>query len=75
MEASFGGNSMKSTSGMNAALTPIQELNNVNDSYELFEEDTAKSGKGLSNDKLIRKLTQESTSAWQFLTTHGIDLS
>ena len=46
-----GGNSTKATSGINAALTKTQIRNNIKDSAEVFEKDTARSSHlGLKED-------------------------
>ena len=46
-----GGNSTKATSGINAALTKTQIRNNIQDSIQAFEHDTAKSSHlGLKDD-------------------------
>ena len=49
-EAKPGGNSVKASSGINA-LTPQQ-----NDSAEVFQQDTLRSGGGLSRPELVNTL-------------------
>jgi len=73
-EPRIGGNSIKATSGMNAACTRPQESKKVSDAVPIFVEDTMKSGKCYSNKKLVEVLAKESCDAWQFLSDLGVDL-
>jgi flavocytochrome c len=75
-EKRFGGNSAKASSGMNAALSDLQRKLGISDSYDLFYKDTISSGKGLSNENLVKILTSQSTKAFDYLTsTVGLDFS
>ena len=47
-----GGNTMKSSGGMNASKTKFQEELGIEDSNELFFEDTLTGGKGTNNQEL-----------------------
>lgn len=67
--ATLGGNSAKASSGL-SALTPAS-----GDSEESFISDTLKSGGGLSDEQLVRKLVSESSDALAFLEGFGVDLS
>ena len=55
-ENSFGGNSIKATSGINLLNTLIQISNNISDKYDIFYNDTYKSSKNLSDPNLIKTL-------------------
>ena len=55
-EHSFGGNSIKATSGINLLNTLIQISNNISDKYDIFYNDTYKSSKNLSDPNLIKTL-------------------
>jgi flavocytochrome c len=73
-EARVGGNSLCASSGMNAVATPPQREEKIVDNVENFVKDTLKSGKGLSNKKLVALLANQSRIAWDFLTDFGVDL-
>ena len=73
-EISIGGNSIKASSGMNAACTFAQECNNISDSKQCFAQDTIKSGQGYSNDALVDVFAGQSQDAWKFLTDLGVNL-
>lgn len=70
----FGGNSIKASSGINGVPTRFQDLS-AHDSIELFIQDTLKSGKGLSNLKLVETLAENSKAAIDWLSDDGVDLS
>lgn len=65
-EPKLGGNSMKASSGINAA---------EGEGMESFIEDTRASGGGLSQDKLIETLVHRSEEGIEFLKSYGVDLS
>ncbi|QLQ79123.1 hypothetical protein HG537_0B04710 [Torulaspora globosa] len=65
--ASIGGNSIKASSGINGALTSTQRALNVQDSPEAFFQDTVESAKHKGVESLMNKLSQESSSAIQWL--------
>ncbi|KAI5951900.1 OSM1 [Candida jiufengensis] len=70
----LGGNSVKASSGINGVPTIYQHNNG--DTIEFFQQDTIKSGKGLSNTDLVSTLTSKSLSAIEWLTKDiGVDLS
>jgi len=73
-ESRIGGNSIKASSGINAAGTPPQKRKKICDAFMLFAEDTIKSGRGYSNGKLVELLAQQSRDAWQFLSDLGVNL-
>ncbi|CAG8490859.1 33943_t:CDS:2 [Gigaspora margarita] len=63
----FGGNSTKATSGINGALTKTQIALGIQDSTELFAQDTARSARDLARPDLIKVLTGNSASAVEWL--------
>jgi len=76
----LGGNSTKATSGINGAGTRSQRTLGIQDSSELFEDDTAVSATGLSGKQkqlypLGHVLTFDSGSAVEWLMERfGLDL-
>mmetsp|Transcript_5868 Transcript_5868/g.13099 ORF Transcript_5868/g.13099 Transcript_5868/m.13099 type:complete len:502 (-) Transcript_5868:42-1547(-) len=72
--AFFGGNSTKATSGINGALTKSQRALKIDDSPEIFAEDTMRGG--ASRPDLVRVLCGESAPAVDWIVDKfGIDLS
>ena len=72
--AMAGGNSVKATGGMNAAETDVQEAYGVEDSVEVFVEDTMKGGYELNNRELVTKMAEESSDAIEWLEEIGAPL-
>ena len=68
-----GGNTSFASAGMNAAETKLQEENGVNDTAELFAEDTMKGGKDLNNPELVQILTSQSADAVNWLEDQGVE--
>lgn len=71
----MGGNTNYATGGMNAAGTPYQEAEGIEDSPELYYEDTLKGGKDLNDPELLTVLTTQSAPALAWLESIGADLS
>ncbi|PVF99672.1 putative OSM1-fumarate reductase [Serendipita vermifera] len=72
----MGGNSTKATSGINGAGTNSQHALGIQDSAQIFFDDTKKSAKDLARDDLIRVLTGNSASAVHWLQgKFNLDLS
>lgn len=69
-----GGNTLKSSGGMNASETKFQEAQGIEDSNELFFEDTLKGGKGTNDQDLLHYLVDNSASAIDWLDSMGITL-
>ncbi|MDB1696417.1 flavocytochrome c [Enterococcus casseliflavus] len=69
-----GGNTLKSSGGMNASETKFQEAQGIEDSNELFFEDTLKGGKGTNDQELLHYLVDNSASAIDWLDSMGITL-
>ena len=73
-DSKIGGNSAKATSGINSVATPAQSEQSVQDSYAKFEQDTLVAGNNLGDPQLVKKMIEESTSAWYFLNRLGVAL-
>jgi fumarate reductase flavoprotein subunit len=71
----MGGNTNYATGGMNAAATKHQEAQGVEDSVELFYEDTMAGGHDKNDPELLKVFTETSASAIDWLEEIGADLS
>ncbi len=74
-ESFMGGNTNYATGGMNAAGTKQQEAKGLEDSPELFYQDTMKGGHNLNNPELVKTLTENSADVIEWLESIGADLS
>ncbi len=70
-----GGNTIRAEGGLNAAGTKLQKAKGIEDSAELFYEDTMKGGKNINQPDLVKILTTEAKLAVDWLTGLGADLS
>lgn len=70
-----GGNTIKSSSGMNASETKFQEKEGIKDSNDKFFEETLKGGKGTNDQELLRFFVDHSAEAIDWLDEKGIELS
>lgn len=70
-----GGNTIKSSSGMNASQTKYQEKEGIKDSNDKFFEETLKGGKGTNDKELLRYFVDHSAEAIDWLDSKGIELS
>ncbi len=70
-----GGNTTRSTGGLNAAGTKYQEAEGIEDSVELFVEDTMKGGKDLNDKELVTVMAENSSDAVDWVNDIGGDLS
>ncbi|EGW33383.1 uncharacterized protein SPAPADRAFT_60747 [Spathaspora passalidarum NRRL Y-27907] len=71
----LGGNSIKASSGMNGVPTRFHVKDSL-DSPDAFYSDTIKSGKGLSDEKLVRLLVDNSGDAIHWLADeHAVILN
>ena len=70
-----GGNTTRSTGGLNAAETTYQAEKGVEDSIALFVEDTMKGGKELNNLELVTVMAENSAAAVDWVNEIGGDLS
>ncbi|MDR2493065.1 MAG: flavocytochrome c [Coriobacteriales bacterium] len=69
-----GGNTNFSSSGMNASETKFQKAQSIDDTNELFIDDTYKGGKQLGEMPLIEHLCNNSAEAIEWLEGIGIKL-
>lgn len=70
-----GGNTMKSSAGMNASGTKFQEAEGIEDSNDLFFEETLAGGKETNDQELLRFFVDHSAPAIDWLDSMGISLS
>lgn len=70
-----GGNTTRSTGGLNAAATKYQEAEAIEDSVDLFVEDTMKGGKELNDKELVTVMAENSAAAVDWVNEIGGDLS
>lgn len=70
-----GGNTIRTTGGMNAAATELQATEGIEDSVELMIEDTMKGGKNLNDPELVKVLAEKSADGVKWVTENGGDLS
>ena len=70
-----GGNSSYATGGMNAAETHYQAAEGIEDSAELFYEDTMKGGHDINDPELVRTLAENSSAAIDWLDSIGAPLA
>ena len=72
--AMTGGNTSRATGGMNAAETPEQEKAGIEDSVELFVQDTMVGGKNINDEALVKTLAENSASGIEWLHSIGAHL-
>lgn len=70
-----GGNTVRATGGLNASETQYQKRDGIEDSNDLFYEDTMKGGKNLNDPELVRTLVENSAAAVDWVNEIGGDLS
>lgn len=67
----IGGSSLLSTGGMNVAGSKQQKAAGINDTPEMFTQDTLKVGKGTNDKVLVNVLTEQSNSALEWFEALG----
>lgn len=70
-----GGNTIRSTGGLNACDTPYQQEQGIEDSVELFVQDTMEGGHNLNDPQLVETLAENSAAAVDWVNEIGGDLS
>ncbi len=70
-----GGNTTRATGGLNASETKYQKSEGIEDSNQLFIDDTMKGGKNLNNVDLVTYMVEHSKDAVDFVNEIGGDLS
>ncbi|QLK61112.1 flavocytochrome c [Enterobacteriaceae bacterium Kacie_13] len=71
----IGGNTIKASVGMNAAETRFQKIKGIEDSKELFYEETLKGGKFKNNPQLLREFVELAPEAIEWLAAKDIELN
>ncbi|MEE8728427.1 MAG: flavocytochrome c [Rahnella inusitata] len=71
----IGGNTIKASVGMNAAETRFQKIKGIEDSKELFYEETLKGGKFKNNPELLREFVELAPEAIEWLAAKEIELN
>ncbi|MCO8291454.1 flavocytochrome c [Tetragenococcus halophilus] len=70
-----GGNTTKSSGGMNASETKFQEESDIEDSNDTFYDDTLEGGQETNDKKLLRYFVDHSADAIDWLDNMGITLN
>ncbi|MDQ0195632.1 flavocytochrome c [Paenibacillus wynnii] len=70
-----GGNTTKSSSGMNASATKFQKEQGIEDSNDLFYDQTLKGGHDTNDKEMLRFFVDNSASAIDWLDSIGIRLN
>lgn len=70
-----GGNTTKSSSGMNASETKFQKEQGIQDSNDLFYAETLKGGKETNDQEMLRFFVDQSADSIEWLDSIGIRLS
>ena len=70
-----GGNTNYATGGLNAAETAPQKALGIEDTIEIFIDDTMKGGHNLNNPELVRVLAENSADTVDWLISMGADLT
>ncbi|MBQ3437319.1 MAG: flavocytochrome c [Fusobacterium sp.] len=73
--ALLGGNTNYATGGINAANTKIQREAGIEDSAELYMQDTMKGGRNVNNPELVKVLTENSAGIIDWLVERGVDIT
>lgn len=70
-----GGNTTRSTGGLNASETTFQDRDGIEDSNQLFIDDTMKGGKNINNPELVKYMAENSAEALYWVNDMGADLT
>ncbi len=71
----IGGNTNYATGGLNASETSVQKKLGIEDSNEVFYNDTMTGGKNLNDPALVREMVEQSAETVDWLIGLGADLS
>ncbi len=66
-----GGNTSRATGGMNAANTVYQKEAKIEDTVQLFIDDTMKGGKNINDPELVKTMAEQSSAAIDWLASIG----
>ena len=70
-----GGNTTRATGGLNASETTFQDRDAIEDSNQLFIDDTMKGGKNLNDPELVKYMAENSADALYWVNDMGADLT
>ena len=70
-----GGNTTRSTGGLNASETTFQDRDGIEDSNQLFIDDTMKGGKNINDPELVKYMAENSAEALYWVNDMGADLT
>ena len=70
-----GGNTTRSTGGLNASETTFQDRDAIEDSNQLFIDDTMKGGKNINDLSLVTYMAENSAEALYWVNDMGADLT
>ncbi len=70
-----GGNTTRATGGLNASETSFQERDGIEDSNQLFIDDTMKGGKNINDLELVTYMAENSAAALDWVNEMGADLT
>ena len=70
-----GGNTTRSTGGLNASETTFQDRDAIEDSNQLFIDDTMKGGKNINDLSLVTYMAENSADALYWANDLGADLT
>ena len=70
-----GGNTTRSTGGLNASETTFQDRDAIEDSNQLFIDDTMKGGKNINDPELVKYMAENSAEALYWVNDMGADLT
>ncbi|MGP3591634.1 flavocytochrome c [Vagococcus sp. WN89Y] len=73
--STIGGNTIKASAGMNAAETRFQRVKDIQDSKELFYQETLKGGGNKNNPELLKRFVENAPEAIEWLARRGIMLN
>ncbi|SCC17955.1 fumarate reductase flavoprotein subunit [Kosakonia oryzendophytica] len=71
----IGGNTIKASAGMNAAETRFQRVKGIQDSKELFYQESLKGGGNKNNPELLHRFVENAPEAIEWLARRGIMLN
>lgn len=71
----IGGNTNFATGGMNASETSVQEAEGIEDSNDVFFQDTMEGGKDVNDEELVQTLVDQSAEAIDWINELGAGLN
>ena len=71
----WGGNTTRSTGGLNASETTFQDRDAIEDTNQLFIDDTMKGGKNINDLSLVTYMAENSADALYWVNDLGADLT